>query len=55
MEERGWRPRDGSKKGFAVIQAGDDGNLTQGSCSRNREKEVDLRDIKEADVTRPGN
>lgn len=38
----------------AVIQAGADGDLKQGSCSGNREKWVDWRDNKEADVTRLG-
>lgn len=36
---------------FAIIQAGADGDLTQGSCSGNREKWVALREIKEADMT----
>lgn len=40
--------------GFAVIQAGADGDLEQGSCSRNREKRVALREIEEAEVTRLG-
>ena len=36
---------------FVIIQAGADGDLKWGSCSGNREKWVDLRDITEADVT----
>lgn len=51
MEGRGWRPRDGSEMVFAIIQAGADGDLTQGSCSGYREKWVALREIKEADMT----
>lgn len=54
MEGRGWRPRDGSEMGFAIIQAGTDGDLEQDSCSGNREKQVALREIKEADVMRLG-
>lgn len=54
MERRGWRPSNGSEMVFAVIQAGADDDLKQGSCSGNREKCVDLRAIKEADMTMLG-
>lgn len=51
--DEGVRPKDqnGSETVFVVIQAGADGDLKRGSCSGNREKWVDLRDITEADVT----
>lgn len=39
---------------FAVTQVGADDDLKQGSCKRDREMQVDLRDIKEADMTRLG-
>ena len=54
--DEGVRPKDqnGSETVFVVIQAGADGDLKRGSCSGNREKWVDLRDITEADVTEFG-